>query len=216
MKVAPLLGLAPQPLQQEVLAAYKQFVSLPLLQPAVIAFGFSADNAMVALAVAHIAAVALLVLPSGSLPAKAAGLWAMIAMAGAEYCTRAADVAPPMTPPQFKWHAQVLGSITHLFLFLCGAYCATRTSSIGLVSVILASRQPPATKNCDGKGEDVKDAKLPTKVISEASDASLKTDVQKDVHEATRKRTTTPPPKASKNAGYRQGSAPQRGSAALS
>lgn len=27
---------------QEVLAAYTQFVSLPLLQPAVIAFGFSA------------------------------------------------------------------------------------------------------------------------------------------------------------------------------
>lgn len=196
IKVAPLLGLAPKPLQQEVFAAYAKFIHLPLLHPIVSTFSLSAQNVMLALALTHLVAVALLLFPAGSQPAKVAGLWVMVAMAGAEYCTRAADVAPPMTPEEFKWQAQVLGTISHIFLFLCGAYCMARTSSLGLASAILGRK----TKNTEGspekKGVTVsKDSKTTAKKQDKTEIGDSKADTQK---EASRKRATTPPAKAKK------------------
>lgn len=66
IKVAPLLGLAPKPLQQEVFAAYAKFIRLPLLHPIVSTFSLSAQNVMLALALTHLVAVALLLFPAGS------------------------------------------------------------------------------------------------------------------------------------------------------
>jgi len=203
LKVAPLLGLAPKPLEQEVFASYGLFIRLPLLHPITSTLGMSAQNMMLALAVTHIVAVALLLLPSGSQPAKVAGIWAMIAMAGAEYCTRSADVAPPMTPPEFKWQAQVLGSITHVFLFLCGAYCVARTSSLGLGSFVLGvlGLKPKAKDRCKDS-KDSKDSRKEEANLKDAKSSAKKADVvdtSKDAHkEASRKRTATPPPKAKK------------------
>lgn len=188
IKVAPLLGLAPKPLQQ--------VIRLPLLHPIVSTFSLSAQNVMLALALTHLVAVALLLFPAGSQPAKVAGLWVMVAMAGAEYCTRAADVAPPMTPEEFKWQAQVLGTISHIFLFLCGAYCMARTSSLGLASAILG-RKTKKTEGCpEKKGVTIsKDSKTTAKKQDKTEIGDSKADTQK---EASRKRTTTPPPKAKK------------------
>eukprot|EP00438_Fugacium_kawagutii_P026265 Skav227690 [mRNA] locus=scaffold2761:33949:46878:- [translate_table: standard] len=193
IKVAPLLGLAPEPLRKEVFDAYAKFIELPLLKPIVSAFGLSAQDVMLALALTHLGAVALLLFPSGSWPSKVAGLWVMIAMAGAEYCTRTADVAPPMTPEEFKRQAQVLGMMTHIFFFLCGAYCM-RTSSLGLAAVVLG-RKPDSAGQAKKEGPLSKDSKT-TK--QEKTNIGSKVDAQSEAKQASHKRTTTPPPKAKK------------------
>eukprot|EP00490_Sorites_sp_Unknown_P010325 CAMPEP_0114645438 /NCGR_PEP_ID=MMETSP0191-20121206/4564_1 /TAXON_ID=126664 /ORGANISM="Sorites sp." /LENGTH=232 /DNA_ID=CAMNT_0001858093 /DNA_START=33 /DNA_END=731 /DNA_ORIENTATION=- len=197
IKIAPLLGVAPKPLQQEVFAAYAKFIGLPLLHPVVATLGLSAQNVMLALALVHLVAVAMLLLPSGKQPAKVAGLWVMIAMAGAEYCTRAADVAPPMTPEEFKWQAQVLGTISHIFLFLCGAYCVARTSSLGLASAVLGRKPKAIDGSQDSTKAISKDSKANAKKQDKAAIGPSKADAQ-EAKEASRKRNSTPPPKAKK------------------
>jgi len=181
MKVLPLAGLAPATMQEELLSAYEGFVALPLLKPVLAPLGVGARELMLGLALAHLFAAALLVLPKGPVPARCAGLWAMVAMAGAEYCTRSTGFVPPMTPPQFKWHASVIGTFCHLFLFCCGAACLFRekTFSLGALSFaysLFASKS--------GKSNNKEKVASPAK----AKPTSTSTPA------GSRKRDSTPPP----------------------
>lgn len=121
MKLAPLAGLAPAWMAGEIVTAYKGFAALQPQRALLDAVGMGGREFMLALAVAHCLAAALLMMPEGAWPARCAGFWAMVAMAGAEYCTRTTAFVFPGTPPSMVQIAAWGCSFTHLFLFVLGA-----------------------------------------------------------------------------------------------
>jgi hypothetical protein len=121
MKIAPLKGLLPGDANKDILAAWKKFAALPLIDKALKPLNMDATKFMLAVATTHLLVACLLVLPSGKFGSKFAGLWAMASMIGAEYCTRLTAYVPAGFPKEFKTLGAAIGSATHLFLFLCGA-----------------------------------------------------------------------------------------------
>jgi hypothetical protein len=221
LKLAAFFHLLPAPVETELVFAYGKFIELPYLKPFL--GGILAREFILTLAVAHLFAVALLVLPSGRIPCQAAGLWTLLAMAGAEYCTQAAGFVPPMTPPEFVWHAAVFSSFTHAFLFLSGGICVLhrKKESFGLIAMIsrcflqrgCAKNQPCKDSQASPVAEQPKVTDIPT--AAQTPSATSTGNI------GSRKRNSTPPPKASPassavESSWRKGTAAQRGAAALS
>lgn len=221
MKLAAFFHLLPAPIETDIVFAYGKFIELPYLKP--VLGGILAREFILALAIAHLFAVALLLLPPGRIPCQAAGLWAMLAMAGAEYCTQTTGFVPPMTPPELVWHAAVFSSFTHAFLFLSGAICVLHRNreSLGLVAMI---------RNCFGRsrqlGPSSKDSQASTiaeqpKVTDIPTAAAQTPSATSTGQVGSRKRNSTPPPKAAPKStavesSWRKGTAAERGAAALS
>lgn len=223
MKLAAFFHLLPASIETEIVFAYGKFIELPYLKPGL--GGILAREFILALAIAHLFAVALLLLPSGRIPCQAAGLWAMLAMAGAEYCTQATGFVPPMTPPEFVWHAAVFSSFTHAFLFLSGAVCVLHRTkeSLGVVAMISGCffrRGQPGPSSKDSQVSPVAEQPKVTDIPTVAAQTPSATSTGQV---GSRKRNSTPPPKAkatptstAAESSWRKGTAAERGAAALS
>jgi len=136
MKIAPLAGLLPAETNKEILKAWMAFSALPQLQVVLKPLGFGGEKFMMLVAALHLLVVLLLLLPSGPWGTRLAGLWAMVAMAGAEFCTRQKAFVPPGTPAEFKWIAVGIGSATHGFLFVCGCFLVFGNYHGGLIAML--------------------------------------------------------------------------------
>lgn len=133
MKIAPLFGLLPGNSNKEILSAWAKFAALPQLQLVLKPLAIDAKKFMMAVAAAHLLVALLLVLPSGPWGTRIAGLWAMVAMAGAEFCTRKTAHVPAGFPKEFQWLGVLITTATHITLFLCGAYLVFGKYKGGLV-----------------------------------------------------------------------------------
>lgn len=122
MKIAPLYGLLPGNANKEILKAWGKFSALPQLQMVLKPLALDSKKFMLAIAIAHLIVAALLVFPSGKWGTRLAGLWAMVAMAGAEFCTRQTTYVPAGFSKEFQWLGILITSATHITLFICGAY----------------------------------------------------------------------------------------------
>lgn len=155
MKIAPLLGLLPGNSNKEIMSAWAKFAALPQLQTVLTPLGLDAKKFMIAVAVAHLIVALLLVLPSGKWGTRLAGLWAMVAMAGAEFCTRKTDHVPAGFPKEFKWLGIMITSATHFLLFFCGVFLVFSKHKGGLVAMLnelLASIKKGAAKKVEERG----------------------------------------------------------------
>jgi len=149
MKIAPLYGLLPGDTNKEILKAWTKFAALPQIDVVLKLLKFDAKKFMVTVAIAHLIVAVLLVIPSGKWGTKLAGLWAMVAMAGAEFCTRKTAHVPAGFGKEFQWLGVLITSATHIFLFLCGAYLLfskEKESLIAKLNAMLASFKAPKTE----------------------------------------------------------------------
>jgi len=152
MKVFPSYGLYPadfkkftfglisgdvSSLNGEIVRAYSAYASVPHLSSFLKTLNFDVRSFMLALAAMHFLASALIFLPDGKLAAQVAGGWAVIAMIGAEYCTRMSQFQPAWA----KGHetANSVGmTIVHLYLLYHGTRLVFQPK--GVSAAVLGSR----------------------------------------------------------------------------
>eukprot|EP00746_Dinoflagellata_sp_MGD_P003346 gnl/MRDRNA2_/MRDRNA2_106509_c0_seq1.p1 gnl/MRDRNA2_/MRDRNA2_106509_c0~~gnl/MRDRNA2_/MRDRNA2_106509_c0_seq1.p1 ORF type:complete len:263 (-),score=64.84 gnl/MRDRNA2_/MRDRNA2_106509_c0_seq1:188-895(-) len=147
MKIAPLKGLLPADMNKDILAAWSKFAALPQIDMVLKPLKMDAAKFMLAVATLHLLIAMILVCPTGKFGTKLAGLWAMVAMLGAEFCTRQTAYVPAGFPKEFKTLGAAVGSATHLFLFLCGAclvFSPYQGTLLQMLSDLLASIKKPA------------------------------------------------------------------------
>jgi len=152
MKIAPVMGLLPGETNKELIKAWTKFSALPQLEVVLKLLKLDAKKFMITVAIAHLIAAALLVFPSGKYGAKLAGLWAMVAMAGAEFCTRQTAHVPAGFSKEFQWLGVLITSATHIFLFFCGAYVLISSDKGSLVvklNALLAHFKKPKKESTD-------------------------------------------------------------------
>lgn len=136
MKIAPFFGLLPGDTNKEILKAWAKWSALPQLQMVLKPLGFDSKKFMLAVATTHLVIALMLVLPTGKWGTRLAGLWAMVAMAGAEFCTRTTSHVPPGFPKEFQWVGVLITSATHVGLFICGAFLVFSKYRGGLVPML--------------------------------------------------------------------------------
>jgi len=142
MKIAPLYGLLPGQTNTEIMKAWAKFAALPELQMVLGPLSFDAKKFMIAVAVVHLVIALVLVSPSGPWGTRIAGLWAMISMAGAEFCTRKTAFVPAGFPKAYQWLGVYITTATHILLFLFGAlmvFSQYHGSLIVMINKLLAS-----------------------------------------------------------------------------
>eukprot|EP00933_Yihiella_yeosuensis_P072866 TRINITY_DN81409_c0_g1_i1.p1 TRINITY_DN81409_c0_g1~~TRINITY_DN81409_c0_g1_i1.p1 ORF type:complete len:248 (+),score=50.48 TRINITY_DN81409_c0_g1_i1:72-746(+) len=197
MKIVPVMNILPKPISKQLVEAWGKFLMTPMLKPVSVKLGVTASQAMVGVAVAHLIAAALLILPSGDAPARVAGVWAMIVMVGAEYCTRVTGFVPPGVPKEMEFYVQCSCTLMHIALFLCGAVCVVKGGSVGLLPLILGKFKNKDTKTkttASEKKPEPKTTTMPSKPLPAGQTGA-------------RKRESTPPPAG-------RGTAAERGVAA--
>eukprot|EP00933_Yihiella_yeosuensis_P043571 TRINITY_DN3842_c0_g1_i1.p1 TRINITY_DN3842_c0_g1~~TRINITY_DN3842_c0_g1_i1.p1 ORF type:complete len:261 (+),score=48.04 TRINITY_DN3842_c0_g1_i1:89-784(+) len=185
MKFATLSGLLPQAISEQILKGWGKFLTTPLLKP-LSTVGISAKQFMLVVAIGHLLMAALLILPSGRRPAQVAGVWAMLSMAGAEYCIRTTGFVLPGVPKGMEFYAGIVNTILHLQLFVAGAACLVHLSSMDLLSKIVSK---PKNLKASEKG-----AKSPAKA-SPAKASPAKATAGSSAEGTARKRTVTPVPR---------------------
>jgi len=196
MKFLPLAGLAPAAFKEEIMASYAKFVALPLLKPVLALINMQVNHFMWMLALCHLVSAALLLWPKGQKPARVAGIWAAVAMAGAEYCTRSTDAVPPMTPPEWKSEAKILGTMMHAVIFLCGVLCCCGFESLGWGQRVMALVSKKANVTAEKpKGSPKSSPKSSPKKPNTSSEA-VTTMPSKAADVGSKKRSSTPPAKA--------------------
>jgi len=187
MKLAPVLGLLPGGASAELVAAYAKFVELPPLWAILGPLGLGAKGFMVALALVHLLAAALLALRPGAWAARAAGLWAMVAMVGAEYCTRATGFVPPGVPPKLVWVATAFSSLTHVALFCAGLCLCLRPPDNAL--------RPVAMSIAVAKYREFRSRRAAARAAQASNEPSADRGRTEEAG-GSRKRDSTPVPKA--------------------
>jgi len=146
MKIAPLKGLLPGDANKDIMDAWKKFAALPQVDMVLKPLKLDPVKFMLAVATMHLLVAMLLVCPSGKFGSKFAGLWAMVSMLGAEFCTRQTAYVPAGFPKEFKTLGAAIGSSTHLFLFLCGAclvFSKYEGTLVQMLNGLLASIKKP-------------------------------------------------------------------------
>lgn len=133
MKLAPAAGLLPSEVSSGLVEAYVKFLELPGLRAVATPIGLGARGFMTALAVMHLLAAASLAFLSSARLARAVGLWVMVTMSGAEYCTRATGFTPPGVPERYAWHVAAVNSLVHATLFALGLCLCLRPPAVGLL-----------------------------------------------------------------------------------
>lgn len=183
MKLAPAAGVIPGDFDDQIVAAYDKFGKL-FLGPG------HGKQLMLLLAALHGVAVLFLLLPAGVTWARVAGAWAMVAMIGAEYCTRMTGFVPPGVPAGVYPQLMVEGfmSVTHLVLFMCGfLLVAAKSTPLGLSQYIMA-KKGAGTKDANAKGQDESQRGRPATTDSK----STKRDTTPVPKNSARGRTVTP------------------------
>lgn len=132
MKLPVLSGLAPAEFVAHMGKAYGKFVQLPYMQAALKPIGLGPVGLMQVLTVMHLVAAALVLFPSTDIPARVAGAWAILVMAGAEYCTTQSGFLPPGVPPGFEHYAGLFSSGIHCFIGMCGLWLLFQRSTVSL------------------------------------------------------------------------------------
>lgn len=154
MKIAPLNGLLPGDANKDILAAWKKFAALPELQIVLKPLKLDAAKFMIAVASLHIAVACLLVLPSGPWGTRLSGLWVMVSMLGAEFCTMKTGYVPAGLKAMFPKEMKFLGkgpaahmcTATHAIFFLFGAYLLFgkyKGTLVQMLNGLLASLKKP-------------------------------------------------------------------------
>lgn len=156
MKIAPLCDLLPGDTNKEIITAWTKFAALPELKLVLEPLAIDATKFMIAVAALHLAISILLVLPSGKWGIRIAGLWAMVSMAGAEFCTRKTAFVPAGFPEEYQWLGVMITTVTHLALFLFGAlmvfgeYRGTLTSLLNeLVAAAKTKKKTTSERESD-------------------------------------------------------------------
>merc|ERR1719265_1675923 len=159
MKIAPFKGLLPGDANKDILSAWSKFAALPQIDMVLKPLKMDATKFMLAVATMHLVVAMLLVLPTGKYGSKLAGLWAMVAMLGAEFCTRKTAYVPAGFPKEFKTLGAAIGSATHLFLFLCGSvlvFSQYQGTLVQMLNELLAKIKPaPKTEEQRGRSGQV-------------------------------------------------------------
>lgn len=142
MKIAPLYELLPGQTNKEIMKAWANFTALPELQMVLKPLSFDAQKFMIAVAGVHLAVALVLLLPSGPWGMRIAGLWAMISMAGAEFCTRKTAFVPAGFTKEYQWVGVYITTATHILLFISGClmvFSEYHGSLIVMLNQLLAS-----------------------------------------------------------------------------
>jgi hypothetical protein len=199
MKIAPLYGLLPGQTNKEILKAWAKFTALPELQMVLKPLSFDAQKFMIAVAVLHLIVALVIVLPSGPWGARIAGLWAMISMAGAEFCTRKTAFVPAGFPKEYQWLGVYVTTTTHLILFLAGflmVFSEYRGSLIVMLNELLASAT--AKGSSSSKTQSTSDSKRGRPVTSPEKGTGSKRDSTPKPTSAMKKADSTSPKKSGK------------------
>mmetsp|Transcript_75550 Transcript_75550/g.179489 ORF Transcript_75550/g.179489 Transcript_75550/m.179489 type:complete len:449 (-) Transcript_75550:206-1552(-) len=136
MKVAPAADLLPGELSRQMVKQYDAFYNAlnEVLGSSLTPLG-NAHGLMLLLALLHLGAAALLVIPSGTVTAKIAAVWAAVTMIGAEYVVTTTGAIPPFVPEQFRSMVPPMMHATHLILLGCAAMIIIfNYSSLGLAA----------------------------------------------------------------------------------
>jgi hypothetical protein len=151
------MGLLPGETNKEILKAWGQFAALPELQMVLKPLSLDAKMFMIAVAVIHLVIAVVIVLPSGPWGTRIAGLWAMVSMLGAEYCTRQTSFVPAGFPKEYKFVGSLITTSTHLFLFVAGFFMVYSKYNGGLIvmlnKLLVAAKPPPAEPSSPTKSE---------------------------------------------------------------
>jgi len=132
-QLLPAAGLLPGGLSAELTGAYDGFAAVPGVSALTKPLALGGRALMLVLATFHLLAAAALAFQSRRRLTQAAGAWAMIAMVGAEYCTRRSGFVPPGVPERLAWAAACLGTLVHAALFACGLCLCLRPPAVSLL-----------------------------------------------------------------------------------
>jgi len=118
-------------LEKEIRSSYGSFVKLPLIKKA---FGYlsaigikgTSSRLLIGIALLDLVCGALLLLPKGKRTAKAAGLWMVIEMIGAEYCTRMSG-SYLSSAKKLPYHEMVM-TVVHVLIGFAGIWCMRKES----------------------------------------------------------------------------------------
>jgi len=178
MKIAPLYGLLPGETNKEILKAWSKFAALPELQMVLKPLSLNVQTFMVAVAVAHLIIAVILVLPSGPWGTRIAGLWAMVAMAGAEFCTRKTAFIPAGFPKEYQWLGVMITTATHALLFLFGFLMVFSEYRGGLI-VMLNELMASAKKTSPAKTEEQRGRPISPQKTNSKRDSTPKVAMKK-------------------------------------
>lgn len=156
MKIAPLCNLLPGDTNKEIINAWTKFAALPELKLVLEPLAIDATKFMIAVAALHLVVALVLILPSGPWGVRIAGLWAMVSMAGAEFCTRKTQFVPAGFPKEYQWLGVMITTATHLALFLFGAlmvFGEYRGSLLALLNELVAGVKTKKTTPSEGESD---------------------------------------------------------------